>query len=145
MPKVKKHPNAYNCIECNKESEFRVSKKNLFCSIICQQLNQHKNYISEWKSGVRIGAGPTGVSSHIKRYLLDKQSNKCYSCGIDSWNDKPITLEVEHIDGNSNNNKEENLVMICPNCHSQTATYKGANRGNGRHYRKVRYAEGKSF
>lgn len=145
MPKLKKHPYTYNCIECSKESEFRLSKKNLFCSILCQQNHQYKNYITEWKTGIRVGAGPTGVSSHIKRYLLDKQNNKCYTCGIDSHNNKPITLEVEHIDGNSNNNVEENLAMICPNCHSQTPTYKGGNKGNGRHYRRVRYAEGKSF
>ena len=39
----------------------------------------------------------------------------------------------QHIDGNSKNNKEENLTLLCPNCHSLTKTYKGANRGNGRY------------
>lgn len=43
-----------------------------------------------------------------------------------------IPLEIDHIDGNSENNSEENLRLICPNCHSLTATYKGANRGKGR-------------
>jgi len=145
MAKTRIHPRTYNCVECNKESEYRISKKNLFCSPTCQNLNQHKQYIDEWKQGTRAGAGPTGVSSHIKKYLLDKQSNKCYTCSIDSWNNNPIVLEVEHIDGNSDNNTEENLVMICPNCHSQTLTYKGKNKGNGRHYRRIRYSTGQSF
>ena len=39
---------------------------------------------------------------------------------------------VDHIDGNSDNNSEENLRLICPNCHSLTSTYRGANRGHGR-------------
>ena len=38
----------------------------------------------------------------------------------------------EHIDGNYMNNKEENLILLCPNCHSLTQTYKGANRNHGR-------------
>jgi hypothetical protein len=53
--------------------------------------------------------------------------------------------ELEHKDGNSENNDPENLEWICPNCHSQTDTYKGKNFGNGRHKRKLRYQEGKSY
>ncbi len=41
-------------------------------------------------------------------------------------------LEIDHIDGNSDNNSEENLRLVCPNCHSLTSTYCGTNRGNGR-------------
>ena len=54
-------------------------------------------------------------------------------------------MELDHIDGNRTNHKLENLRMLCPNCHSQTSTYKGRNKGNGRHSRKVRYQEGKSY
>ena len=43
-----------------------------------------------------------------------------------------IPLEIEHIDGNYLNNIESNLLLLCPNCHSLTSTYKGANKGNGR-------------
>lgn len=47
-----------------------------------------------------------------------------------------IPLEVENIDGNFINNKEENLILLCANCHSLTQTYKGANRNHGRQGRK---------
>lgn len=60
-------------------------------------------------------------------------------------NGKDIVLELEHKDGNSQNNSKENVCLICPNCHSQTPTYKGKNKGNGRHSRRKRYAEGKSY
>ena len=49
------------------------------------------------------------------------------------------------VDGNYTNNKEENLTLLCPNCHSLTKTYKGANKGNGRHNRMKRYYDGKSY
>lgn len=42
-----------------------------------------------------------------------------------------LPLEVEHIDGDATNNSEENLTLLCPNCHSLTRTYRGANKGNG--------------
>jgi hypothetical protein len=43
------------------------------------------------------------------------------------------------------NNVDENLCLLCPNCHSQTSTYKARNRGNGRHFRMQRFREGKSY
>jgi len=49
--------------------------------------------------------------------------DKCHNCGIITWQDKQIVLEVEHIDGNWRNNLLENLTLLCPNCHSQTSTY----------------------
>jgi Zn finger protein HypA/HybF involved in hydrogenase expression len=48
---------------------------------------------------------------------------KCYKCGIDSWNDEPINLQLEHINGNHFDNRLENLTLLCPNCHSQTKTF----------------------
>lgn len=49
---------------------------------------------------------------------------KCVECGIeDVYNNKPLTLQIDHIDGNSRNNKESNIRFICPMCHSQTDTF----------------------
>lgn len=58
---------------------------------------------------------------------------------------QPIPIELDHIDGNPENNELDNLRLICPNCHAQTPTYKGANKGNGRHERKERYQKGLSY
>lgn len=55
--------------------------------------------------------------------------NKCYICNIIEYNKLPIVFELDHIDGNRNNNNLSNLRMLCPNCHSQTSTYKGKNKG----------------
>ena len=46
------------------------------------------------------------------------------SCGISEWQGKEITLELHHINGNHYDNRIENLILLCPNCHSQTESYR---------------------
>lgn len=66
--------------------------------------------------------------TQIKRRLIKLIGYSCKVCGIVDWNNKPITLELEHIDGNSRNNAKENLTLLCPNCHSQTSTFRNKKR-----------------
>ena len=69
--------------------------------------------------------------SHLKRRLVESGllEYKCSSCGIvDVWNNKPISLQLDHINGVNNDNRLENLRFLCPNCHSQTETYCGKHR-----------------
>ena len=101
--------------------------------------SMYTKYILNWKLGLVNGMrGKYQISQYIRRFLLEKYDHKCSECGwceINKYTNK-IPLEIEHIDGNYKNNKEENLILLCPNCHSLTSTYKGANRGNGRKERK---------
>ena len=126
-----------NCLEC--DAELEKSQK-VYCSVSCQQKYRSDQLISLWKVTGKFSKAP------VKRYLAEKVEG-CWECGITNWNNKDIVLELEHIDGNSGNNTEENLSLLCPNCHSQTPTCKGANKGkgNGRHSRRERYTEGKSY
>ena len=61
----------------------------------------------------------------IKENLIEY---KCSECGIQTWNNKPLSLHLDHINGMSNDNILENLRFLCPNCHSQTETYTGRNK-----------------
>jgi len=134
--KKKKKNNSNTCLACNEKIEQRFK----YCSIKCQHEFQYRSSITEWLNGVKVA----GYAA-IRRYLTETYGYKCVECGIDSYNGKPITLELEHKDGDSDNNKLENLCFLCPNCHSQTPTYKGRNKGKGRHSRRIRYASGKSY
>ena len=123
------------CLNCNKE----IKVNNKYCSNICQKEFEYKKYITQWKNNEVNGLkGEYQISNHIKTYLFNKYKNKCARCGwgeINTYTNK-IPLEVEHIDGNYSNNLEDNLILLCPNCHSLTSTYKGANLKNGRKARK---------
>ena len=66
---------------------------------------------------------------HLKKRLIKEKifQYKCNICGIDDWNHKPLSLHLDHINGINNDNRIENLQLLCPNCHSQTSTYTGKN------------------
>lgn len=64
----------------------------------------------------------------FKNALISERGHQCECCKNTEWLEKPITLELEHIDGNRQNNTRKNLKLLCPNCHSQTVTWRGRNK-----------------
>lgn len=73
--------------------------------------------------GKKIVYSPT-TNKVIKERLIESRGHSCESCKLSIWMDLPITLELEHIDGNNSNNEYGNLKLLCPNCHSQTPTWR---------------------
>jgi len=69
--------------------------------------------------------GPRAKPHMLRRALIESgRPVECVGCGIgDRWRGQPLTLHVDHIDGDFSNCLAENLRFLCPNCHSQTATY----------------------
>ena len=131
----------YACRCCKVDFKALTSSVKKFCSITCQHEFGRLEKYAKWLSGEQTDFSPGAL-----RMLVEKRDGwGCSSCGLSSWRDKLIPLEVEHKDGNSTNNVPENLCFLCPNCHAQTDTYKSKNRGNGRHARRERYRAGKSF
>lgn len=126
----------YFCLNCDKSFERRPSRKPKYCSNKCQLNHQFITRYNLWLQGLDNPAVKQYVG-FIRRALFKRDGFKCSSCKRKTWLNKPITLEVEHKDGNWMNNHSSNLCLLCPNCHSQTDTYKAKNKGNGRKYRHM--------
>jgi len=69
-------------------------------------------------------------SYKLKKRLLNEGyfSFQCSACKNTLWQDQPIPLELDHINGNNKDNQLNNLRLLCPNCHAQTPTYRSKNR-----------------
>lgn len=124
-----------NCLYCGNKL-VKTQKK--YCNTKCQRSYEAKVWTDKWLNGEIDGFSETdhwgNIPDRIRNYLFKINENKCARCGWGEMNPytKRIPLEVEHIDGNHKNNRPENLTLLCPNCHSLTKSYRGANRGNGR-------------
>lgn len=128
------------CIYCNKEhtgyNNYQQRRK--FCSLECSA--KYKREQAWLPKREAIERGETNLSdniecnnSYFKRYLIEQYSAKCMRCGWSETNTftNRIPIEIEHKDGDCTNNNLSNLELLCPNCHSLTATYKGANKRDG--------------
>ena len=115
-----KHGVLIGCEECGVKFK-RHMKRDKFCSNGCSTNNTWKK-----KHLPRVLNGTAG-SAACKTFLVMKNGNKCSRCGIEEWLGKCITIQMDHIDGDSDNNQLNNLRLLCPNCHSQTDTWCGRN------------------
>ena len=123
------------CRGCGAALSKRSQK--LYCDNACQAADRRDASTKRW-----LESGDARIASrrehYIRRYLADAQSGCCAICGnANVWLDLPLALPT--------NNRRENLRLVCPNCDSQLPTYKSRNRGNGRSYRRQRYANGQSY
>lgn len=133
----KRFKKIYHCLNCNYELKGQNSQ---YCSVKCQNTRRFNLYISRWKTGLEdgsMGVNTKGISRHIRRFLLEKFRNKCSRCNWNKIHPKTLVvpLEINHIDGNAENNLEENLELICPNCHALTPNFRNLNKGKGRKWR----------
>lgn len=78
------------------------------------------------KNKLREGTHPSGRLLRTLLLEVEKREYKCECCGIDTWQGRKLTLQIDHINGIHYDNRPENLRFICPNCHSLTDTFCGA-------------------
>ena len=107
------------CINCGKP----IDSRNQYCNNTCYAEHQRYLYIERWKNGEETGTiGKDDIATAVKWYIKNRYNNTCQICG---WNQiNPYTglvpLQIHHIDGDCQNNSEDNLQLLCPNCHSLT-------------------------
>ena len=116
-----------SCEFCNKAFAKTNSTMNKFCSNECFAKYQ-------WER-VSVPKILQGLGGNLKRYLRETRGECCEKCNQGSiWNNSKLTLQLDHIDGNSDNNSVSNIRLLCPNCHSQTDTF--GSKGAGNRYKK---------
>ena len=120
-----------NCVFCN----GKAFGGNKYCTPTCQQKSFHEERVKNWHKGDWSGRGV----SFFKRAVRERDGLRCSVCSISTWNGSPLTLELEHKNGNSSDNSSSNLCLLCPNCHSQTPTFRAKNRVNGRRVYRADY------
>ena len=89
-----------------------------------------KNYVKYELSEILIENSKYQSIGRLKKRLLSEGllEYKCTNCGIFEWNGKKLSLQIDHINGVSDDHRIENLRLLCPNCHSQTDTFTSKNK-----------------
>ena len=131
------------CLGCGATLVRRSQK--VYCSVACQRALERRRRIALW-----LETGVARADSHqehyVRTHINQEQGGLCALCGMaGEWHGAPLILVLDHIDGDATNKRRANLRLICPDCDSQLPTFKMRNRGQGRHLRRQRYADGKSY
>jgi hypothetical protein len=128
------------CPQCS-ESFRPKSRNHTYCSPRCSLDARSARLTERWLEGLELGGSWWGVSDYVRRWLISQYGEKCVLCEWAEVNPKSgkIPVQVNHVDGNPDNHRPENVQLLCPNCHSLTTSFGGLNRGNGR---KQRYLGG---
>lgn len=132
--KTHKQENEYICEYCGKT--FKSKDKNRrFCSVECNRNNNAKlraeKTIEKWLSGNLKVKSCSKIPESVRRFLFQKTDYKCEECGFEGYNKitNNTILQIHHVDGDCENNKPENLKVLCPNCHAMTENYMALNKG----------------
>jgi Zn finger protein HypA/HybF involved in hydrogenase expression len=127
---------ARNCETCGSFTKRRASR---YCSVSCSNVGRGRASLERWQRGEEPGHANGHIKGTIRQYLLDKRGERCENCG---WAERnPVTgkvpVQIDHIDGDWSNSSEENLRILCPNCHSLTPSFGSLNNGRGRPKRRI--------
>ena len=116
-----------NCICCGQQFHGSYAKdaKNKYCSKKCEFDDKRRLTYDRFLEGKLKDRGT------VRKILLSKKP-ECWECGTKQWRGQPLSLEIDHIDGDAGNHVPSNVRLLCPNCHAITPNWKARNKGRGR-------------
>ena len=127
---IKKHKISIKkyCLNCG--DEINHGK---FCSSKCSCQLKHKESYKYFLNNPSYFNNGGYTPKSFRDFFLIEQDNKCSICNCEPfWNGKYLQFVIDHIDGDASNNTRDNIRMICPNCDSQTDTFKSKNKNSTR-------------
>lgn len=132
----KKETNIISCKNCSKDILLSKNINRVFCSKKCHRDYEYDERIILWKQNKLTGykGKNKSIAPWLRKYLFNLRGAKCERCGWDvvhPIDGKPL-VEINHIDGNAENNSENNLEILCPNCHSMTHNFRARNKNSTR-------------
>lgn len=123
-------------IEINKLLSLKMSLKDNYCCVTCtvnfrtsSELRKHRKSFEHTKNceNHRPVFNQLKTDATRKRWLIKERGNKCENCLISKWEGMPAPIQLDHISGNVDDSRKENLRLLCANCHALTPTYAGRN------------------
>lgn len=121
MPSGYKGKKQFICQSCGKSNDWNYSSTNKYCNHTCSQEGWYKTVtlplILEGKTS------PAKLKAAVTKFLIDRDGYKCSICNLVKWLGEQMILDIDHIDGDNNNNYPSNWRFLCPNCHRMTPTW----------------------
>lgn len=109
------------CQNCNKSNNWNYSSTNKYCNHTCSQEGWYKTVTLPLILDGKVS--PRKLKPAVTKFLVERDGYSCSICNLTNWLGKEMILDIDHIDGDNENNYPSNWRFLCPNCHRMTPTW----------------------